>query len=83
VFLVYNLFFLLFLLQFFIVNSNHSFPQVVGLLLWLVELCETQSNFNVMETLYPSNFDLDEAENEDHLQTLEFEVKLSIDKCKT
>jgi hypothetical protein len=73
---------LLFLLKLFIVNASHSFPQVVGLLLWLVELCETQSNFSVMETLYPSTFDLDEAENEDHLQTLEFKVKLSIDKCK-
>lgn len=71
-----------FLLQFFIVNASHSFPQVVGLLLWLVELCETQSTFNVMETLYPSTFDLDEAENEDYLQTLEFKVKYLLINAK-
>lgn len=66
----------------FTVNASHSFPQVVGLLHWLVELCETQSNFNVMETLFPLSFDLDEAEDEDYLQTLEFKVKLSIEKYK-
>lgn len=56
------------------VNASHSFPQVIGLLLWLVELCETQNNFNVMEALYPTFFDPDEVEDEDYEQTVEFKV---------
>ncbi|XP_050440455.1 kinetochore protein NDC80 homolog [Adelges cooleyi] len=58
------------------VNASHSFPQVVGLLLWLVELCETQNRFNVMETLYPSIIDPDEVEDEDYEQTVEFKMYL-------
>ncbi|XP_050522455.1 kinetochore protein NDC80 homolog isoform X2 [Daktulosphaira vitifoliae] len=58
------------------VNASHSFPQVVGLLLWLVELCETQNRFNVMETLYPSILDPDEIEDEDYEQTVEFKMYL-------
>jgi len=58
----------------YIVNASHSFPQVVGLLLWLVELCETQNRFNVMDTLYPTILDPDESEDEDYEQTVEFKV---------
>lgn len=58
------------------VNAAHSFPQVIGLLLWLVELCETQNRFNVMESLYPSVLDPDEAEDEDYEQTIEFKTYL-------
>lgn len=58
------------------VNASHSFPQVVGLLLWLVELCETQNNFNVMEALYPTVLDPDEVEDEDYEQTVEFKTYL-------
>jgi len=56
------------------VNASHSFPQVVGLLLWLVELCETQCNFNVMESLYPTILDPDEVDSEEYEQTVEFKV---------
>ncbi|XP_027853547.2 kinetochore protein NDC80 homolog [Aphis gossypii] len=58
------------------VNASHSFPQVVGLLLWLVELCETQNRFNVMDTLYPTILDPDESEDEDYEQTVEFKMYL-------
>jgi len=61
-----------------IVNASHSFPQVVGLLLWLVELCETQNRFNVMDTLYPTILDPDEIEDEDYEQTVEFKVLTTI-----
>jgi len=59
---------------FYTVNASHSFPQVIGLLLWLVELCETQNNFNVMDALFPSILDPDEVEDEDYEQTVEFKV---------
>ncbi|XP_015376348.1 PREDICTED: kinetochore protein NDC80 homolog [Diuraphis noxia] len=59
-----------------IINASHSFPQVVGLLLWLVELCETQNRFNVMDTLYPTILDPDESEDEDYEQTVEFKMYL-------
>lgn len=55
-------------------NASHSFPQVVGLLLWLVELCETQYNFNVMESLYPTILDPDEVDSEEYEQMVEFKV---------
>jgi len=58
------------------VNASHSFPQVIGLLLWLVELCETQNNFNVMDTLYPSFLSTTEVEEEDYEQTVEFKMYL-------
>jgi len=61
-----------------LVNASHSFPQVVGLLLWLVELCETQNRFNVMDTLYPTILDPDESEDEDYEQTVEFKVLIKI-----
>lgn len=48
---------------------------MLGLLLWLVELCETQNRFNVMESLYPSILDPDEREDEDYQSTIEFKVK--------
>lgn len=66
--------FIYLIIFFHLVNASHSFPQVVGLLLWLVELCETQNRFNVMDTLYPSILDPDEAEDEDYEQTVEFKV---------
>jgi len=39
-----------------IVNASHSFSQVFGLFLWLVELCESQKEFNVLDEIYPSIF---------------------------
>jgi len=48
---------------------------VIGLLLWLVELCEAQNRINVMDTLFPSFLDPDEAEDEDYDQTVEFKVQ--------
>lgn len=59
---------------FYTVNASHSFPQVIGLLLWLVELCETQNSFNVMDTLYPPFLNVSQAEEEDYDQTIEFKV---------
>ncbi|VVC40485.1 Kinetochore protein Ndc80 [Cinara cedri] len=56
------------------VNASHSFPQVVGLLLWLVELCETQNNFNVMDALYPPIFDQDPADDGEYDQYVEFKM---------
>ncbi|KAE9545165.1 hypothetical protein AGLY_000708 [Aphis glycines] len=56
------------------VNTSHSFPQVVGLLLWLVELCESQKEFNVLDEMYPST--LDPNKSEDYEQKVQFKLYL-------
>lgn len=47
---------------------------MVGLLLWLVELCESQKEFNVLEEMYPST--LDTNKSEDYEQKVQFKVPI-------
>ncbi|XP_025204202.1 kinetochore protein NDC80 homolog [Melanaphis sacchari] len=56
------------------VNASHSFPQVVGLFLWLVELCESQKGFNVLDEMYPLILDSDKSE--DYEQKVQFKLYL-------